>query len=76
MNKINIKDIRLLHSLDHFYVINAGFGNVLDNTDLKHVFTEEELNRKNIHKAFKWRGIDTRSWDYWTDDAGILLLNK
>ena len=82
MHKINLKDFRFLHDYTDENIIlllNAGGSDFIDID--RETFRNSQggyykIDRKIIRETWKQRGLDTHKWSYWTNDAGLLLLNK
>lgn len=80
MHKITLKDFRFLHDFvgGHIDLLLVAGDNFIDVT--RDTFRSSEghhkIDRLLIRDAFRQRGVDTLSWSYWTNGAGLLLLNK
>ena len=82
MHKITLKQFRFLHDNfkaddDILKLLAAGddFIDVNENT-FRGLDGYYKIDRDLIRIAFQQRcGLDTRSWKYYTNDSGALLLN-
>ena len=78
MHKITLKDFRFLHDFvnDHIDLVLMAGDNFIDvNKDTFRSSTgHRHIDRPLIRNAFRQRGLDTLSWSYWTNGAGLLLL--
>ena len=81
MDKISLKDFRFLH--DNFLdtgnklLLLLSAGNHFIEVD-QDTFASSTgyyyINREVIRTAWQQRGLDTRSWSYWTNEYGKLLI--
>ena len=80
MHKITLKEFRFLHDFinDNIDLLLVAGDNFIDvNKDTFRSATgHHHIDRPLIRDAFRQRGLDTLSWSYWTNGAGLLLLNK